>query len=150
VRAIVIYEEARQVHYWLQYFDLPQTAPRLPLFPAAATVFVLVALPFVALGQALAREMDLHGRLTAYGWDIAGSLVGTLLFSLSAYARVPPWVWPPLVATGAAFSHARRPVSKAAVVLAGCSFLFLSQSKLDSLWSPITTCRQQRIRRAAG
>jgi SAM-dependent methyltransferase len=135
-RGIVIYEEARQVHYWLQYVDLPPTAPHLPLFPAAATVFLLVALPFVALGQALAREMDLHPRLVAYGWDIAGSLAGTLAFSLSAFARVPPWLWPPLVATGAAFTHARRPLARLAIVLAGTSFLLLSYSPFHSLWSP--------------
>src|SRR5438093_3591480 len=135
-RGIVIYETARQVHYWLYYADLPRTAPRLPLFPAAATVFVLAALPFVALGQALAREMDLHARLTAYGWDIAGSLVGTLVFSLAAFARIPPWTFPPLVATGAAFGFARRPVARAAIVLAGCSFLLLSQAPFSAFWSP--------------
>jgi SAM-dependent methyltransferase len=135
-RGLVIFEEARQVHYWLQYSDLPQLAPRLPLFPAAVLVFVLVALPFVALGQALALEMDRHPRLTAYGWDIAGSLVGTIAFSLSALARVPPWVWPPLVATAAAFGYARRPLAKVAIVLAGLSFLLLARSPFASLWSP--------------
>jgi SAM-dependent methyltransferase len=135
-RGIVIYEEARQVHYWLQYWDLSATAPRLPLFPAAAIVFVLTSLPFTAMGQALAREMDLHPRLTAYGWDIAGSLAGTIAFALSALACVPPWVWPPLVACGAALSHVTRLLQKILVVLAGASFLFLAHSPFYSVWSP--------------
>ena len=31
--------EAREVHYWLHYTDLPGEARKLPLFPAAAAAF---------------------------------------------------------------------------------------------------------------
>jgi len=73
-RGIVIYEKAKEVHYWLQYADIKGEAYKIPLFPAAMAVFIFSALPFVAMGQALARVMDRFPRLIAYGWDIAGSL----------------------------------------------------------------------------
>jgi hypothetical protein len=92
-RGLVVYEASNTVHFWLGNERLPGQALRLPLLPAALAAFVSSALPFVALGQALARAMDRHPRLVAYGWDIAGSLLGTVLFALAAFLRLPPWAW---------------------------------------------------------
>ncbi|HTO54804.1 MAG TPA: hypothetical protein VMR50_15570 [Myxococcota bacterium] len=135
-RGIVIQPGATAVHYFLQYPDLAESAPELPLFPAAAAIFLFAAVPFVALGQALAGAMAGHPRLSAYGWDIAGSLSGTIAFSLSSWAGIPPWIWP--IAIGVAWAAALERVvwRRALFALAGVPFLWLATSARDSAWSP--------------
>jgi SAM-dependent methyltransferase len=133
---IVIYEASRSVHFWLEHDVVPGQARTVPLLPAALLAFVAAALPFVALGQSLARAMDQHPRLLAYGWDIAGSLLGTALFSASALIGLPPWVWVAVVMTFAAFLLTRSLPERSLLVAAGLSFLFFSQSPLPAAWSP--------------
>ncbi|HET9300490.1 MAG TPA: hypothetical protein VFO11_11145, partial [Candidatus Polarisedimenticolaceae bacterium] len=134
-RGIVIYDEARVVHFWLQY-EGEGGAPRMPLLAAALLAFAAVSLPFIALGQALARRMDEHSRITAYGCDIAGSLAGTVLFTVSALAGVPPWLWVVAVAcTWAALLDTvwtRRLVTAAA----GAGFLCFAAPQMAGQWSP--------------
>lgn len=135
-RGLVVYEEAAEVHYWLQHADPAGTAPRVPMFPAALMAFVFGAMPFVALGQTLAVTMDRHPRLVAYAWDIAGSLAGTIVFSLSSWLDLPPWIWPPVVVVAwAALFVPSRP-GRVAALLAGFAFLLFSQTSLDWHWSP--------------
>ena len=135
-RGIVIHSDAASVHYFLQYPELQGRARELALFPAAAAIFLFAALPFVALGQALARAMDEHPRLLAYGWDIAGSLVGTLVFAASSWLEWPPWIWPIAVAAAWAIAFERTAVRRAVFALAGVPFLYFSFSPQESAWSP--------------
>ena len=51
-------KQAENVHYGLQRNEVKSAAPDLPLFPAALFAFAVCALPFVALGQRLARAMN--------------------------------------------------------------------------------------------
>jgi spermidine synthase len=135
-RGVVIQPDATAVHYFLQYPDLAKSAPELPLFPAAAASFLFAAVPFVALGQALARAMDAHPRLLAYGWDIAGSLAGTITFSLCAAAGLPPWIWPVGIAAAWAGAFERTPLRRALFALAGVPFIAFAWSSRESAWSP--------------
>lgn len=135
-RGIVIYSEARDVHYWLIDNELQGTALHWPLLPSAVIIFIATTLPFVALGQALAQAMDRYPRLIAYGWDIAGSLGGTVLFALASLLLLPPWIWPPILLGlwALVFVHARW--QKLLCLAAGCLFLFFSHSPQESKWSP--------------
>ena len=135
-RGIVIYEEAMQVHYWLQHSDVKGQALKLPLFQAAAMIFISASLPFVALGQTLARSMELFPRLVAYGWDIGGSLLGTLLFVLSSLLSLPPWIWPPLLMFVWSIFFVQSRLEKLVCPLVGIVFLFLANSPYQSMWSP--------------
>jgi len=135
-RGIVIYEEAKTVHYWLQYSNISGQALRLPLFAAAAIVFILSAVPFVALGQNLASTMDKFPRLTAYSWDIAGSLLGTLIFFLSAYLGIPPWVWIPLGTGLWSYFILKSRKSRTINILISCLFLLFASSPNNWTWSP--------------
>jgi SAM-dependent methyltransferase len=135
-RGIVIYEESAAVQYWFQYQSVPATAIKLPLFPAAVAAFIFGALPFVALGQLLARAMDQHPRLIAYGWDIAGSLAGTLLFTLCSYLNVPPWIWPPILMLVWAIVFLRRWPWRVIWLVAGISFLGFADTAYEWRWSP--------------
>ena len=135
-RGLVVYEASNAVHFWLGNEQLPGQALRLPLLPAALAAFVSSALPFVALGQALARAMDRHPRLVAYGWDIAGSLLGTVLFALTAFLRLPPWAWIAGVSALAALVLAHTRWERVALLAAGLAFLVFARSPLPSQWSP--------------
>lgn len=135
-RGIVVYAGAETVHYWLLYAPEPGPALQSPLLLAAILAFLASAFPFIGLGQALARAMDLHPRLVAYGWDIAGSLVGTVVFASTAFLGVPPWVWPPVLLVLWAVWFAPSIPSKIFVALSGLPFLAFAQSPLPSAWSP--------------
>ncbi len=143
-RGIVIHENATSVHYFLQYPDLAGRALELPLFPAAASIFVFAAIPFIALGQALARAMDEHPRLVAYGWDLSGSLAGTLVFSLSSWLELPPWIWPIAIAFAWAIVFEQTAVRRAVFALAGLPFLYFTVSPQASAWSPYYYVQHER------
>lgn len=143
-RGIVVYEESAAVQYWFQYQEVPKGAVRLPLFPAAATAFVFGALPFVALGQILAQSMDRHPRLVAYGWDIAGSLVGTLAFTLTSFLGVPPWVWPPILTLLWAVYVIDGWQRRAVWMAAGASFLGFADTAYEWQWSPYYLIQYQK------
>jgi SAM-dependent methyltransferase len=135
-RGIAIYDDAKVVHYWLVYSELEGRAWQLPLLPAAAAAFIAAAMPFVALGQALARTMDTELRLVAYAWDIFGSLLGTVLFFLSSLVGIPPWAWVPVVAVGWALFFETRIGGKSSAIVCGCAFLAFSSSPQAWRWSP--------------
>ena len=143
-RGIVIYEASKSVHFWLEHDVLPGRALQVPLLPAALGAFVSAALPFVALGQELARTMDRHPRLAAYGWDIAGSLLGTVLFSASAWIGLPPWAWVALVMTLGALLLTPSLLERGLLVAAGLAFLLFSRSPLPAAWSPYYLVQYQQ------
>lgn len=58
-----------------------------------ASVFAFNALCFIPLGQLASRLMMRREKLVSYGWNLAGSLCGILLFSFLAFIWSPPLVW---------------------------------------------------------
>jgi SAM-dependent methyltransferase len=135
-RGVVIYQESKAVHFWLEEQEPGRRVLRLHLLPAAIIAFSATALPFVALGQKLARAMEPHPRLIAYGWDIAGSLLGTVAFAGAAFAGVPPWTWVVvLLPLWALLVETQRAVRLAAAA-SGLAFLAFVYSPLDWSWSP--------------
>ncbi|HOX37540.1 MAG TPA: hypothetical protein PL033_06090 [Candidatus Brocadiia bacterium] len=142
---ITIYENEESVHYWfVDQTTIYGVAIPVPLFPAAVVAFIACAVPFVTLGQQLAVTMDRFPRLIAYSWNIVGSLAGTLMFALSSFFGLPPWIWPPLVAIiwGAIFI--RKKMMRVIYVAAGLSFLTLAHSPHDWKWSPYYFIQYQR------
>ncbi|MCX6106807.1 MAG: hypothetical protein NTY08_13345 [Proteobacteria bacterium] len=134
---IVTYDTSGSVHFWLQKSTRDyKPLLEIPLEISAILVFVLTSLPFFTLGHALANLMDQHERLTSYAWDIGGSLVGTILFTVSALFSVPPYVWiflvPVVFALLLNFDMDRR----VAYIVAGACFLSFAVGKYDSRWSP--------------
>jgi hypothetical protein len=72
---------ASQIYYGLQcYFVL-------------AVIFLLTALAFVPIGQLCGRLMERREKLTAYGFNLLGSLGGVLLMFLVSAFWTPPAVW---------------------------------------------------------
>jgi hypothetical protein len=84
--------------FWLLYYDLGKDAHvvegvRAPL----VLFFILSATIFVPLGQAIAlrleRMRDAGQPLIGYSWDLGGSLLGVVGFSLLSLASAPPAAW---------------------------------------------------------
>lgn len=70
----------------------------------ALILFLLIILIFVPLGQLVSRQMNLAPRpLLAYSWNLAGSLVGILVFLAASRSMLPPSVWLGIVLLGFAF-----------------------------------------------
>ncbi len=60
----------------------------------AGFIFLLLLWVFVPLGQAVSRQLDLAPKpLSAYSWNLLGSLAGILAFLAVSRMMLPPWVW---------------------------------------------------------
>jgi len=84
----------------------------LPFLSAAllaGALFLLIVLVFVPLGQTVSRQMNLAARpLTAYSWNLLGSLVGILAFLATSRLMLPPAFWLGAVLIGFAVLQAQR------------------------------------------
>jgi spermine/spermidine synthase len=58
-----------------------------------AVTFLLTALAFIPIGQLCGKLMENTGRLSAYGLNLFGSLVGVSLMFLVSLLWMPPVVW---------------------------------------------------------
>lgn len=80
---------------------LKQLSFRVPVELVAGSFFFLCAAMFVGLGQELGRGFNrIPVRTTAYGLNLAGSLVGIVLFALGSWLELSPVVWFGLSAIG--------------------------------------------------
>ena len=116
----------------------------IPLEWVAGLFFILVAMMFVGLGQALGRAFDAHpGRVMAYTWNILGSLAGIAGFSLLSFLQSPPVVWFAIIVAGVAFLLARagslsvfRVVALATLVGVIATPMFSTPRTVETRWSP--------------
>jgi spermidine synthase len=86
---------ATPIHEQLNMGD--QVAHQGPQYVAVygllTLVILLTALVFVPIGQLCGRLLDRLPQLRAYGWNLAGSLVGVALMFLLSFWWAPPLVW---------------------------------------------------------
>src|ERR1041384_12220 len=86
----------------------------------AGVLFLLIVWIFIPLGQKVSRQMDLApSPLSAYSWNLLGSLVGILAFLGVGRIMLPPWVWLGIVLLGFSLLQTRpkdRLVSMALLV----------------------------------
>lgn len=106
-------------------------------------LLILIVDTFVPIGRLLARVMDEHpNTIWAYSVNVAGSLVGTMLFVLMSFFYLPPFLWF-LVLAGlmAVFVIWSRQDRKITLILLGV-LIVLSwfagrvPGALDVIWSP--------------
>ncbi len=118
----------------IEYFD------RGALHISAAALggfFVNVAF-FVFLGQELGKQLNaIRDPLKAYGYDIAGSLVGVLSYAVLAWLGSPPHIW---YAVGGAllllFVQESKPWLLTSAVFLGLSLFVMSTTYRATVWSP--------------
>jgi SAM-dependent methyltransferase len=66
----------------------------IPIEWIATSFYVVIALAFVGLGQAMGRALaEAPNRLLAYSIDILGSLAGIAAFSITSFCQCSPVVW---------------------------------------------------------
>ncbi|MBA2242353.1 MAG: spermidine synthase, partial [Chthoniobacterales bacterium] len=98
-------------------------------------IFTLVAATFIPLARSLGLLFTQTAPLTAYTYDILGSLAGTAAFFLISYFSLPPVVWFALLGALVLVlsSRARLPRSAAFLLASAAIALFLQQG---TSWSP--------------
>jgi SAM-dependent methyltransferase len=79
------------------FFGDPQPSG-LPIWLTVPALFIFVVAIMAMVGQEVARAFSLLSPLVAYGWDIGGSLLGIVGFTVVSYLRAPPIVWAAIVA----------------------------------------------------
>jgi spermidine synthase len=73
----------------------------IPVEVVVAFMFLLIAAAMVGPGQELGRAFNrIPGRASAYAVNLAGSLVGIVLFAACSWYHLPPLVWFAVVAVG--------------------------------------------------
>lgn len=98
-------------------------------------IFGLVTLCFIPLSRAFGQLFMQVKPLTAYTFDIIGSLAGIALFSAMAYFSLPPLVWFAILAVPVLLLSSKRAVLGVAVILFGC-LLVAGRLQRDAYWSP--------------
>ncbi len=118
------------------FFGVAETqSARSESFIVLPLIFGLVAATFIPLARPLGALFAEMKPLTAYTFDILGSLAGTASFFAIAYFSLPPVVWFAILAMPVLALSSRRAVLTAALVLGGSLGIAL-QLQQGAYWSP--------------
>src|SRR5947209_11575048 len=98
-------------------------------------IFGLVVACFIPLSRSFGQLFAQIQPLTAYTYDIVGSLVGIACFSVIAYFALPPLVWFILLVGLLLLLSARQTVVYTAVTCL-ISLIIVTQMQLGAYWSP--------------
>jgi hypothetical protein len=109
----------------------------LPTWVTLPLVFIVIAVTMTGLGEITGRAFREFTALNAYRWDIIGSIIGTLAFTLVSYLRAPSWVWPvvTLVVLWALYGFALPWVSRVAMLIV-IGVLVVESLTAGVSWSP--------------
>ena len=109
----------------------------LPTWVSLPLVFIVIAVTMTMLGEITGRAFREFTALNAYRWDIIGSILGTLAFTLVSFLRAPSWVWPivTLVILWALYGFALPWISRIAMVMV-VGVLVLESLMAGVSWSP--------------
>jgi len=107
------------------------------LYALLTVVFLLTALAFLPLGQLCGRLMERRPKLSAYGFNLLGSLIGVLLMLLLSFLWVPPLIWFALSFLAILLFYLRKPSS----IIIGFAFTVVCTITLawpvNPLWTRI-------------
>ncbi|MCX6792364.1 MAG: hypothetical protein NT149_05010, partial [Candidatus Gottesmanbacteria bacterium] len=114
--------------------DLPVVDP-VAILPM---LFFLISAVFVIVGQEFGRLFSHLPALVAYTWDIAGSLSGIVLFTLSAWLSTPAWIWFIIIVLVYLWLlNKRKHTALVPALLAGFAVILLTYlASRNSIWSP--------------
>jgi hypothetical protein len=114
----------------------PTGPPRELVLPA---IFLAVAVILMCVGDAIGRTFRLLANLDAYQFDLIGSLIGIIIFTILAFVGAQPIVWGSVVAV--VILWATRP-KRFDIALIGIPILILlgvlavESSKDGVIWTP--------------
>jgi hypothetical protein len=109
----------------------------LSFYVVITTIFVLTAAHFTLLGHRIGHLFAVLPPLRAYGYDLGGSLLGILLFTLVSRLSAPPIAWFVLGAGGLAVLSSWRGLRGViSVMLVLASLVLVLASSHSYHWSP--------------
>lgn len=126
--------ESRDLVLW----HFTSSSRLLPVPLVIAGVFGINTLLFVPLGNQLGYWLEeVPGALIAYGFDIAGSFIGVVLFAILSALGTPPWVWFSIAAIITVFIVWPKGLGWALTALAAFAVAIgLSLVPARGVWSP--------------
>jgi Spermine/spermidine synthase domain len=98
-------------------------------------IFGMVTLCFIPLARSFGKLFAQLHPLTAYTYDIIGSLAGIATFSVMSYFSLPPLAWFSILSVLLLLLSAKRTVLLVAVVLAA-TLIEVGQLQVGAYWSP--------------
>lgn len=124
--------------FWGEATIVP-TEQHLDIGPETFVViaFAMVAILFVLLGQPMGKLFANLPPLRGYAANVAGSLLGIVLFSAGSFVLATPVVWFSIVLGGVVFfSREQRAAALAgAAISVGC-IVMVGMMNVGSTWSP--------------
>src|SRR6266566_1340670 len=98
-------------------------------------IFGMITLCFIPLGRSLGQLFSQVKPLTAYTFDIMGSLIGIASFSIIAFLSFPPLVWFALLSVPIMLLSSRKTIAFTAVTFF-VSVIITWQLGRGAYWSP--------------
>lgn len=118
------------------YFGISeQQSAQSENFLVLPLIFGMVTLCFIPLSRSFGQLFSQVKPLSAYTYDIIGSLAGIASFSVISYFALPPVVWFSVLAVLLLLLSAKRTVLFAAVVLLAC-VIEVTRLQMGAYWSP--------------
>ncbi|GAC1350840.1 MAG: hypothetical protein NVSMB27_37240 [Ktedonobacteraceae bacterium] len=127
-----LYVTSTQVLY---YGASEQQSANAENFMVLPLIFGMVMLCFIPLARSFGKLFIQVKPLTAYTYDIIGSLAGIACFSLISYFSLPPIVWFSILGALLLLLSAKRTVLLVAVVL-GVGITEVARLQAGVYWSP--------------
>ena len=138
-------------YFWLLYYNLPENAPVvnnliLPLW----VIFVLTVLVFIPIGQQVADILkecqDENKTLLGYSFDLGGSLLGVIVFTLLSFWSTFPIAWFAIALIPGVFVLGKQ--SRQLGIFLLCSagvVVIVDQSELADVYSPYYSLDYQEV-----
>ena len=118
------------------YFGIAdQQSAQAENFLVLPIIFGMVTLCFIPLSRSFGKLFSQLNPLTAYTFDIIGSLAGIAAFSAMSYFSLPPLAWFSILGVLLLLISAKRTVLLVAVVLAA-TLIEVGQLQVGAYWSP--------------
>src|SRR5215471_4939681 len=119
----------------LYYGIADQQSVQAENFLVLPLIFGMVTLCFIPLARSFGKLFSQLNPLTAYTFDIIGSLAGIAAFSAMAYFSLPPVAWFSVLCVLVLLLSAKRTVLLAAVILAA-TLIEVGRLQVGAYWSP--------------
>src|SRR5947209_2735649 len=117
------------------YYGASEVRSGAENYMALPIIFGMVVLCFTPLSRSFGQLFTQVKPLTAYTYDIIGSLAGIASFAAMSYFSLPPLVWFSVLGLAVLLLSAKRVVLLAAVVMGVC-LLEVGQLQAGAYWSP--------------
>ena len=117
------------------YYGASEVRSGAENYMALPIIFGMVVLCFIPLSRSFGQLFTQVKPLTAYTYDIIGSLAGIASFAAMSYFSLPPLVWFSVLGLAVLLLSAKRVVLLAAVVMGVC-LLEVGQLQAGAYWSP--------------